>query len=65
MLVGQLMISIFVAIAVAVTAAVTGHGVLGVLLYYSLSGSLTLLLLAGWAVFRRRSDDDRSSGQST
>jgi hypothetical protein len=52
MLVGQLLVSIFVAIAVAAAAAIAGHGVLGILLIYSASGSLTLLLLAAWTAWR-------------
>jgi len=53
MLVGQLILSLLVAIVVAVTAALSGHGIIGVALWYSLSGSLTLLLLAGWTAWRR------------
>lgn len=53
MLAGQLMISVLVAIVVAISAAFAGHGILGVILWYSLSGSLTLLLLASWIAWRR------------
>ena len=53
MLAGQLIISVLVAVIVAITAAFAGHGVLGVILWYSFSGSLTLLLLAGWTALRR------------
>ena len=46
MLVGQLIVSIFVAMAVTVLAVASGWSLLWALPIYSLSGSLTLVLLA-------------------
>ena len=52
MLLGHLIVSITVAVAVTGVALAGGWGVLGSVLIYSLSGTLTLLLLALWTALR-------------
>ena len=52
MLLGQLLLSILAAIAVAIVALLSGWSLPGALALYSLSGSLTLLLLAAWTAVR-------------
>ena len=52
MLVPQLMLSIAVAVVVSGVALTTGWSPLGALAIYSMSGSLTLLMLATWGVIR-------------
>lgn len=52
MLVHQLTLSVAVALVVSSSALGLGWGPFGVLVIYSLSGSLTLVLLATWGVVR-------------
>lgn len=52
MLVPQLILSIAVALSVTGVSLLTGWGPLGALAIYSMSGSLTLLLLATWGAVR-------------
>ena len=52
MLLGQLLLSILAAIAVTIAALLTDWSLPGALLIYSLSGSLTLALLAAWTLVR-------------
>jgi hypothetical protein len=52
MLLGQLLISILAAITVAVAALLSGWSLAGAFLIYTLSGSLTLVLLAAWTLVR-------------
>ncbi|HMQ92012.1 MAG TPA: hypothetical protein PKA33_15490 [Amaricoccus sp.] len=52
MLIGQLLLSILTAIFVAAAALLGGWSLLGALVLYSLSGSLTLALLSVWTIVR-------------
>ena len=52
MLVGNLLVSLFAAFVVAAGVLLGGHGPLLALVAYSLSGSLTLLLLAALGAIR-------------